>query len=386
AFLFGWTLLLVIQTGTIAAVAVAFARFLGVIWPVLGSRIWFGWGSAGISGERAGAILVIALLTFANLRGLNMGRLVQNSFTTAKIAALIVIVVAGCVLLPNPDAIRANFASHAAFFGTGRWSLAYGGAFGAAMVGAIFSADAWATVTFTASEVRNPKRDLPLALALGSGGVILLYLLTNVAYLCALPAVGDPAGMTVFARGIAHATSDRVATAAMQVLWGGRGATFTAFAVMISTFGCANGLILTGARVIYAMAHDRVFLQAGARLNTANVPALALVIQAVWAALLAISGSYSELLDYVVFAQLIFYVLTVSAVFVLRRRFPSANRPYRAWGYPIVPAIYIIAALLLMGDLLIERPHSTWPGLLIVLSGVPVYAIFLRNKRSRVIE
>lgn len=382
AFMFGWTLLLVIQTGTIAAVAVAFARFAGVMWPVLGSDLWFGAGGAGLSGERAGAIAVIAILTAANLRGLNLGKWLQNSFTTAKILSLCLIVAVGCVLLPNPTAIHANFGSSTAFLGTPSMSIASAGVFGAAMVGALFSADAWASVTFTAAEVRNPKRDLPLALAFGTGVVIALYILTNVAYLCELPATGTADAATVVGRGIAHASSDRVAAAAMQVVWGGAGAKLTAILVMISGFGCANGLILTGARVIYAMSQDRVFFAAAGRLNRASVPAVALVMQGVWAAVLTLSGTYSELLDYVIFAQLMFYVLTVSAVFVLRRRLPDAPRPYKAWGYPIVPALYVVAASALMIDLLILKPRFTWPGLLIALSGVPIYYWTTTRARS----
>ncbi len=384
AFMFGWTLLLVIQTGTIAAVAVAFARFAGVMWPVLGSDLWVGVGGAGLSGERAGAIIVIAVLTAANLRGLNMGKWLQNSFTTAKILSLCLIVAVGCLIVPNPVALRANFANSSAFLGAGSMSIAGAGVFGAAMVGALFSADAWASVTFAAAEVRNPRRDLPLALAFGTGVVIALYILTNVAYLCELPASGNAAAASVVGRGIAHASSDRVAAAAMEVVWGGAGAKITAMLVMISTFGCANGLILTGARVIYAMSRDRVFFAAAGRLNRASVPAVALVMQGIWAAVLTLSGTYSELLDYVIFAQLMFYVLTVSAVFVLRRRLPGAVRPYRAWGYPLVPALYVVAASALMVDLLILKPRFTWPGLLIALSGVPIY--YWTTARARAIQ
>jgi basic amino acid/polyamine antiporter, APA family len=382
AFLFGWTLLLVIQTGTIAAVAVAFARFLGVMWPVLSSELWFGAAGAGLSGERLGAIVVIAMLTWANLRGLDAGRMVQNWFTSAKVLSLALIVVVGCVLYPNPHATQLNFWQAGGFFGSGGWSLAYAGAFGAAMVGGLFSADAWASVTFTASEVKNPRRDLPLALMTGTGVVILLYVLTNVAYLCELPVRGDPAAAGVLARGISHATSDRVASAAMQVVWGSAGAYLTAVLVMISTFGCANGLILTGARVIYAMAHDGVFFAAARQLNRRSVPAFALVLQGVWASVLALSGTYSDLLDYVIFAQLLFYVLTVAAVFKLRRERPAQTRPYRTWGFPYVPAAYLVAASAMMIDLLIMRPRNAWPGLLIVMAGVPAYYIGTRNRRN----
>jgi APA family basic amino acid/polyamine antiporter len=325
AFMFGWTLLLVIQTGTIAAVAVAFARFLGVMWPVLGSRVWIGWGGVGLSGERIGAIAVIGVLTATNLRGLDAGRMVQNVFTSAKVLSLVFIVVAGCIVAPNPAAIRINFVQPGAFFGSQTLSPGFLSAFGAAMVGSLFSADAWASVTFAASEVRDPKRDLPRALAYGTIVVILLYVLTNVAYLMQLPAsaTGETVSSSaagIFAHGIAGAQSDRVATAAMQMVWGRAGAAITAVLVMVSTFGCANGLILTGARVIYAMAEDGVFFTAAAGLNRARVPAAALKMQAVWASVLALSGTYSDLLDYVIFAQLLFYVEPRCEVYRKRHR------------------------------------------------------------------
>jgi basic amino acid/polyamine antiporter, APA family len=385
AFSFGWTLLLVIQTGTIAAVAVAFARFGGVIWPALGSNIFVGANSIGLSCERVGAIAVIVLLTMVNLRGVNSGRLVQNVFTTTKIASLIFIAALGCLIAPNHHAIQANFGSLTAFLGTRTFSPGLVAAFGAAMVGGLFSADAWASVTFAASEVRNPQRDLPRALAFSTGIVIALYILTNLSYLFELPAVGL-SGVTgsgvshVFQRGISGAQSDRVAAAAMQVIMGGMGAVITAILVMVSTFGCANGLILTGARVVYAMASDGVFVSAARRLNERSVPAVALLIQGAWASLLTVSGTYSELLDYVIFAQLLFYVLTVGAVFILRVRRPETPRPYRAWGYPWMPAAYIAAAIALMADLLVVRPRYTWPGLLIALSALPIY--WLTSRRN----
>ena len=379
AFLFGWTLLLIVQTGTVAAVAVAFARFSGVIFPQIKPDIWIGIGGVGLSAERVVAIAVIAFLTWGNLRGLRLGKLIQNFFTSAKLLSLLMISVVGCFLARNPAAVVANFGNAVAFFGTRPMNLGFAAAFGAAMVGALFSADAWASVTFTASEIRNPRRDLPLALVFGTGVVILLYVMTNFSYMSELPVNGDAAGATVFARGISHANGDRVASAAMQMVWGSAGAWITAILVMISTFGCANGLILTGARVIYAMAHDRVFFPAAGLLNRASVPAFALIIQGVWASVLTLSGSYSQLLDYVIFAQLLFYVVTVAAVFVLRRKHPDAPRPYRAFGYPWIPIGYILAAGAMMLDLLIVKPAYTWPGLLIVLAGVPVYALFARR-------
>ncbi|HUN57249.1 MAG TPA: amino acid permease [Candidatus Binataceae bacterium] len=379
AFCFGWTLLLVIQTGTIAAVAVAFGRFAGALWPVIGSRVWFGIGAIGLSGERLVAVTVIALLTLINLRGLNLGRIVQNIFTSTKVLSLLLVIVLGCLLAPNATAIHANFGTADAFFGNRSLSTGTLATFGAAMVGGLFSSDAWAGITFAAAEVRDPERNLPRALAIGTGVVILLYLLTNFAYLCELPAntvlnaAATEGRAVIFARGIAHATSDRVASAAMEIVWGHSGAAITAILVMISTFGCANGLILTGARVIYAMGRDGSFFAAAGQLNSASIPAFALVIQGLWAALLTLSGSYSQLLDYVIFAQLLFYALTVSVVFVLRMRQPAILRPYRAWGYPWIPFFYIVAASALMTDLLIVRSAYTWPGLLIALSGAPIY-------------
>ncbi|HEV3110621.1 MAG TPA: amino acid permease [Candidatus Binataceae bacterium] len=381
-FLFGWTLFLVIQTGTIAAVAVAFARFAGVLFPALNSGVATGGGwHVGFSRERVEAIAVIAGLTAVNLRGLNTGRLVQNLFTTIKILALVLIALLALAIAPNPAALRINFGGASAFMGTSVWSLGALAAFGAAMVGGLFSADAWASVTFVASETRRPERDLPFALASGTLVVIALYVLVNVGYLAQLP-LHPTGGVGVFADGIARAQSDRVAAAAMQMVWPRAGAALTAALVMISTFGCANGLILTGAWVLYAMARDGVFWRPVGLLNSANVPSVALVVQGVWACLLTLTGSYGDLLDYVIFAQLLFYVLTVGAVFWLRVKRPDAPRPYKAWGYPIVPAAYIVAATALMIDLLIVKPRFTWPGLLIVLAGIPVFMIQERRSRT----
>jgi basic amino acid/polyamine antiporter, APA family len=380
-FLFGWTLFLVIQTGTIAAVAVAFARFAGVLFPALNSNVVTGGGwQIGFTRERVGAIVVIAGLTAANLRGLNTGRVVQNLFTTIKILSLVLIGLLALVVAPNPSALRINFGGAAAFIGFSAWSVGALMAFGAAMVGGLFSADAWASVTFVASETRRPERDLPFALAAGTLVVIGLYVLVNVGYLAQLP-LHPTGGGGVFGDGLARAHSDRVAAAAMQMVWHSGGAALTAALVMISTFGCANGLILTGAWVLYAMARDGVFWRPAGLLNSNQVPSVALVVQAVWACLLTLTGSYGDLLDYVIFAQLLFYVLTVGAVFWLRVKWPDVPRPYKAWGYPLVPAAYIVAAAALMIDLLIVKPRFTWPGLLIVLAGIPVFLV--QNRRSR---
>jgi APA family basic amino acid/polyamine antiporter len=388
AFCFGWTLLLVIQTGTIAAVAVAFGRFAGVIFPALGSHIFFGFGTIGLSGERLGAIAIILLLTAVNLRGLNFGRALQNVFTSAKVMSLLFVIGVGCMIAPNRIAIRANFGSFSNFSGFNGLSNNLIAVFGAAMVGALFSADAWGNVTFTASEVRNPRHNLPRALGVGTGLVIGLYLLTNLAYMFELPVSAtstlsaSQSVTALFARGISGAANDRVATAAMEMVWGESGAVITAILVMISTFGCANGLILTGARVIYAMSRDHLFLAAAGRLNRVSVPAVALIIQGAWALLLTLSGTYSQLLDYVIFAQLMFYALTVGAVFILRVKRRGYPRPYRAWGYPWVPSAYIVVALGIMSDLLVMRPRYTWPGLVIALSGVPLYWFMHRGQHA----
>ena len=381
-FLFGWTLFLVIQTGTIAAVAVAFARFAGVLFPVL---------EFGRAGRRR-----LAFRVFARTRRSDCGdpgadrgepartghrTAVQNFFTSIKVLSLLLIAMLALVIAPNPAAIRINFGGVHQFLGGSVFSIGALAAFGAAMVGSLFSADAWASVTFVASETRRPDRDLPFALACGTLVVIALYILVNVGYLAQLP-LHPTGGTGVFAEGIARAHSDRVAAAAMQVVWPSGGAVLTAALVMISTFGCANGLILTGARVLYAMARDGVFWRAAGRLNRGSVPGVALIVQAIWACVLTLSGSYSDLLDYVIFAQLLFYVLTVAAVFRLRITRPDAARPYKAWGYPLVPAAYIVTATALMVDLLMVKPRFTWPGLLIVIAGIPVFILQERRLRG----
>ncbi len=408
-FLYGWTLFLVIQTGTIAAVGVSFAKFLGVLVPQLGTQeaagAWvlfrFNPGGPGhfaftITAGQFVAVAVIAVLTALNCLGVQQGKWVQNVFTVTKTLALILLIVLGFWVARNAEAIAFNLRdTWGGITGTSRFHevarnpvltalgfsdqipTAHGLVIlmivGGAMVGSLFSADAWNNVTFTAGEVRNPRRNLPLSLALGTGTVILLYLLANVAYLTALPVLGQENAPTVLGRGIAHAQDDRVATALMERVWPALGPSIMAVAIMVSTFGCANGLILMGARLYYAMARDGLFFQSVGRLNRHAVPAAGLILQGIWAALLTFSGTYSQLLDYVIFAALLFYVLTVVGLFVLRRTRPAAERPYRAFGYPIIPAIYVFLCAAIMLDLLIVKPVYTWPGLIIVLTGIPVY-------------
>ncbi len=251
--------------------------------------------------------------------------------------------------------------------------------FGAAMVGSLFSADAWNNITFAGAEVKDPQRTLPRSLALGTGIVILLYCLANLAYLMLLPLKGSPEAADILGRGIQAASEDRVGTAAVQVIFGSSGALIMALFVMMSTFGCENGLILSGPRLYYAMAQDRLFFRSAGRLNRHAVPAWGLVLQGIWAGLLTLSGKYGDILDYIIFAALLFYVLTIAGLFTLRRTRPDIPRPYRAIGYPWVPALYLVAAGAIMIDLLVVKPAYTWPGLLIVLTGIPVYFFWSRR-------
>jgi APA family basic amino acid/polyamine antiporter len=386
-FLYGWTLFMVIQTGTIAAVAVAFGKFLGVLVPGITPDVFLPLGQLhlpgaqdaiqlGLSPQRVVAIIMIVFLTLLNIRGVRLGAAIQTVFSVAKIGALAVLVLLGLTLFRRPDVAAANFSN---FWGTGDWSLAVLPAVGAAMVGSLFSADAWNNVTFAAAEVRDPTRNLPRALALGTGMVCLLYVLANVAYLNVLPFYGDPKGADALARGIQYAAQDRVGTAAIEVALGAGAATIMAVAILLSTFGCNNGLILSGPRVYYAMARDRLFFENVGKLHPVyRTPVVGLIVQAVWASVLCISGTYGQLLDYVIFAALVFYFLTTLALFRLRRIRPDLPRPVKAFGYPLLPALYMAAVAALLLVLLIYRPLYTWPGLLIVASGIPVYLIWRR--------
>ncbi len=394
-FLYGWTLFAVIQTGTIAAVGVAFGKFLGVLAPSVSPGLypWFPHTSAcvswlgctdpssaiefGLSPQRLVALVAIGILTWINLRGVREGKFVQTSLTIVKTGVLILLVGLGLTIGRNPTAIAANF-GHGQFWGhvdiTGVWVVA----FGAAFVGSLFSSDAWNNVTFAAAEVKNPQRNLPLALIMGTGLVTGLYFLANVSYLSVLPFHGDPNGATVLARGLTHATQDRLGTAAMEQMFGAAGGTMMAIGILISTFGCMNGLILAGARVYYAMSRDGLFFRAAGNLSARGVPAVGLVLQSVWTAALCLSGTYGQLLNYVIFANLVFYVLTSAGLFVLRRKRPDAERPYRVVAYPFVPALYLAMAAGVM-ILILMSPHSRTEaisGLAIVAIGIPVYFLW----------
>jgi len=392
-FLYGWTLFLVIQTGTIAAVAVAFAKFTAVLVPWFSEgNILFSVAGLKISTAQILAILSIAVLTMVNLQGIHEGKVVQNLFTLTKTVALLGLILLGIFVGANATAknfsnlwnahwihisSQESFASVSIEPLSGLMLLA---AIGAAMVGSLFASDAWNNITFTAGEVINPKKNIPLSLALGTGTVTILYILANIAYVLVLPVVGNPAATDVAGRGIQFATSDRVGTAAASVIFGPAAEVIMAALIMISTFGCNNGLILAGARVYYAMAQDGLFFRKIGLLNSKAVPGIALVVQGIWASLLCLSGTYSDLLDYVIFAVLIFYILTVSGIFILRKKRPDAERPYKAFGYPVIPALYVLAAAAISIDLLLFKPSYTWPGLIIVLLGIPVYFLW----RSRV--
>jgi basic amino acid/polyamine antiporter, APA family len=392
-FLFGWTLFTVIQTGTIAAVAVAFARFTGVLWPAIAENRYLirpihlssGYAISLSTGQLA-AILVIALLTWTNSRGVRYGKIVQNLFTTAKIAALAALILCGLIFSQHA-AVAANFTHlwtpHDVTPITASLSaLAAGGLFIAICVsqsGSLFAADSWHDITFASGEVRDPQRTVPRALAVGTICVLGLYLLANVAYLLVLPL-----------EAIQHAPADRVATAMLQVLFPGWGAALMAIAIMLSTFGCINGLILAGPRVCYSMAHDGLFPKKAGELNARRVPGWSL-IQGLWSAALvlprtynpethAYGSLYSNLLDYIISAALLFYAVTIAGVFRLRIKRPDTPRPYRAWGYPVVPIVYIGGAAAILACLFLYRPATTWPGLLIVGIGVPVY--FLVRARA----
>lgn len=388
-FLYGWTLFTVIQTGTIAAVGMAFAKYTAFFLPAVGeSSVLLDLGVVRVNGAQALAIASILLLTLMNTRGVQLGKLIQNVFTTTKIVSVIALAVVGIVIGWNSEVFSLNWSTLMTGPSSSSWTPLTATTpilfvVAVAMVGSVFSSDAWNNITFAAAEVRDPAKTIPRALMIGVTLVTLLYLACNVAYLGLLPLLGDPEGTTALARGISHATNDRVGAAAADVMFGPVGAAVMAILIMISTFGCNNGLILSGSRAYFAMAADGLFFTKAASLNKRGVPATSLWIQAVWASALCLSGSYGDLLDYVVFAVLVFYVLTIAGIFHLRRTRPDIPRPVRAVGYPILPAIYIVGAVFICVALLIYKQQYTWPGLIIVASGIPVYLLWRRINAAR---
>lgn len=362
-FMYGWTLFSVIQTGFIAAVAVAFARYFGIFLPWISEKnVLFAIGPVKMSANQLVAILSIIVLTYVNSRGLRLGAMVQNVFTFAKVSALIGLILAG--LFVTPAVAPAPEVS----FMPPTFSLHMLTIIGIAMVGSLFSSDAWNNITFTAGEVKNPRTTLPLSLVLGTGVVSFLYVMANVIYLKVL-------GI----QGIASAPEDRVGALAAQTIMGTAGLTLITAAILISTLGCNNGLVLAGARVYYAMARDGLFFGKIGQLNPAtHVPTISLWVQCLWASALTLSGTYGQLLDYSVFAALLFYVLTVIGLFILRWKRPDLERPYKALGYPVLPALYILAAFFITAVWLFTKNGSWW-GMVMVLTGLPIYFIWKRG-------
>jgi len=387
-FLYGWTSFTVIQAGSIAAVAMAFAKFLGVMVPWISEeKVLFRMGPLAVHTAHLTAIASILFLTWINTRGIRTGKYIQNFFTYTKTLVLFGFIVAGLFFAHRAEVIQANLAVFwdAVRLEGGRIvplsGFALMAALGVSMVGSLFTYDAWYNVTFTSRETIDPRRNIPRSLILGTFLTTAIYILVNAVYLMTLPLRGTEHGATVFERGIQFAVSDRVGTASLSGIFGDSSVVLMALLIVVATFGCNNGLILSGARVYYAMARDGLFFQRAGRLNRQSVPGNALVYQGIWSCLLCLSGNYSQILDYVITAVLIFFILTIAAVFVLRIRRPDAPRAFRAFGFPYVQLLYGLATLFIIVTLLIEKPHFTWPGLLIVLLGIPVYFIWQKCRR-----
>ncbi|MDX2171669.1 MAG: amino acid permease [Bacteroidota bacterium] len=383
AFVYGWTVFTVIQTGVIAAVAVAFAKFMAVFFNVFDDKnIVFSISNFTISTTQLLGVASIFFLTYLNTLGINNGKIIQRVFTSTKIIALLAVILIGCfaakkynfwhdnMQLPFSDNVKINGVNSVFSFTVLLSGL------GVALIGSLFSSDAWNNVTFIAGEIKNPQKNIPLGLLIGVVIVTVLYVLANVAYFMLLPAIGDVNGATFIDRGIAHATNDRVGTAAMGAIFGDVSVYIMAGLIVISTFGCNNGLILSGARLFQSMAKEGLFFKQAGVLNKNNVPAKALWIQAFWASVLCLSGSYGSLLDYCTFASLVFYIVTISAIFYLRKIEPNTPRPYKAFGYPFIPALYILIATAICIDLLIFKPQNTFLGLGIMALGIPIYYYF----------
>lgn len=388
AFVYGWTVFTVIQTGVMAAVAVAFSRYTGVLIPFFDeTHILFSIGSLSVSTTQLLGIASIIFLTYTNTLGINNGKIIQRIFTSTKILALAGLILLGFVVGYKSGYWHTNIALPFRDPGTGQSQqpvnlAALLSAIGVALIGSLFSSDAWNNVTFIAGEVKQPQKNIPLGLLIGVFIVTLLYILANIAYFMLLPALGNPEGKTVVERGLEYAQNDRVGSAAMFPIFGDISSSLMALLIMISTFGCNNGLILQGARLYQAMAGEGLFFRAAAYINKHGVPSKALWLQAFWASLLCLSGSYGSLLDYCTFASLIFYLITITALFYLRKKEPDAPRPYKAFGYPLIPALYLLLASAICIDLLICKTTNTLLGLLIMALGIPVYYLFNRRKHA----
>ena len=416
AFLYGWTVFTVIQTGVIAAVAVAFAKYSSLVFPLMVTEVhpvtglaysvpFFGedhvlvaFGNFKITYAQLLAVTIIAIQTWINTRGIKGGKFIQRIFTTAKLLALFGLIVIGLYYGWGSGTFQINFSNtfsnvtqvdfqydqQGNIMGTQMKDLSgmlLWGAVGAALIGSLFSSDAWNNVTFIAAEIKEPQKNIPLGLFFGTCIVTLLYVLANVAYLCLLPIKGTYNAEGVTALGIQFAEKDRVGAAAMMAVFGNSAQVMMAVLIMVSTFGCNNGLILAGSRLFQSMAQDGVFFRTAGELNSRNVPANSLIIQGIWAGLLCLSGSYGDLLGYSTFASLIFYMITIGGIFILRKKEPDTERPYKAFGYPVIPALYIIITLIICLDLLYFKPGPTLIGLGIVALGIPVYFISERISR-----
>jgi APA family basic amino acid/polyamine antiporter len=370
SFVYGWTVFAVIQTGVIAAVAVAFAKYVGVLVPFFDEKnVLVRAGPVSLSSTQIMAVCMVFFLTWLNSLGIRNGKLIQRTFTSAKILALLGLIAVGLYAgWQEPHWIANLSLPFSPDAGNGGVRMSLYAAMGVALIGSLFSSDAWNNVTFVAGEVQNPKRNIPLGLFFGVLIVSTLYVLANIAYFMLLPA-----------NEVAHAANDRVGTAALQGIFGGVSVAIMAALIIISTFGCNNGLILSGSRLFQAMAREKLFFGAAEKINRYNVPAYALWLQAVWSSVLCLSGSYGALLDYCTFSSLVFYIITIVALFVLRQREPDAPRPYKAFGYPVIPALYILVAGAICVDLLIFKPAAAGLGLLIMMVGWPLFYFFDRN-------
>jgi basic amino acid/polyamine antiporter, APA family len=389
-FLFGWTTFLVIQCGSIAAVCVGFAKFSGVLVPwISDTNIIFQTSWLTISSTQLVGMLLIVFLSWLNTRGIVTGKWVLNIFSSTKVIALLGFIILGLVATKGINAFHINKEVfwQASKIGEGNHEIPLTGlalipALGAALVGSLFAADAWYNITYVSGEVINPRKTVPLSLLFGTLVVSLLYLVANLVYIRILPLHGSPDGADAVARGIQFATDDRVATSVMGVIIGDYAAIIMAVFIMISTFGCSHIMVLAAPRVYYAMAKDGLFFKKISSLNNKGVPSFALIVQGVWSVLLCLTGTYSDLLDYVIFAVLLFFTITILAIFVLRKKRPDINRPYKAFGYPVIPAIYIFITLAIEVILLIYKPNYTFPGLIIVLIGIPVFFLWKKFNKN----
>ena len=390
SFLYGWTVFTVIQTGVIAAVAVAFAKYAGVFFPVL-NDVFLDTSLVTVSYGQLVAIGSIMVLTMLNSRGVQNGKILQLIFTAAKLFALFALIVLGLAIGLKTDVFMQNFDQMWDAYKTIQLpsgeldtiplsGFALMGALGATIINSLFSSDAWNNVTFIAGEIKDPKKNIPKSLFFGTTIVTIIYILANLAYLALLPKGGDPTAVDAVGQGIMFAANDRVGAGAASVIFGGLGITMMAALIMISTFGCNNGLILAGSRLFYAMSSDGLFFKQAKKLNQFNVPSVAMWIQGIWASILCLSGKYGDLLVYSTFASLLFYILTIFGIFILRKKEPKTERPYKAFGYPIIPALYILITLAICIDLLVYDLRNAGMGLLIVLIGIPIYFIADRKK------